>query len=241
MPDDERIARLRRLAYGAAVPRADRTAAEAELAALRGPATGAVPADGEDTAVGAPGQADAARDAGPIDARGVGRSRAASGLAAAAAGALLAGVGLGWAAAGLASPGAGAGAGAPSSAGAVAPTSSVPAIPFEDAAAMAVFDREQVAADRTPITDGRIWVDRATQRRLLTLPDGATVTAVRTVNGADVCLLIEHPRRGGGSTCLQDPRFPAAGITLDVALDGVGYELAWMPSGEIAVRRAPAR
>jgi hypothetical protein len=227
--DDERIARLQRLAYGAGIADAPRMAAEAELVALRA-ADAAEP--------------DAERDPDPSATEDephhratVLRSVAPATVTVAAAIALLAGIGLGWAAATATAPTATVA--APSAAVSAPPAP--PAIPFEDAAAMAVFDREQVESDRTPITDGRIWVDRATQRRLLTLPGGTTVTAVRTVNGADVCLLIEHPRQGGGSTCLQEPRFPATGIRLDVALDGVGYDLVWKPSGEIGVRRAPAR
>ncbi|HEU4756687.1 MAG TPA: hypothetical protein VFS72_08505 [Agromyces sp.] len=111
-------------------------------------------------------------------------------------------------------------------------------VPFDQAPAMAVFERPQVPEDLPSFTDPSL--DAMSHRRLVTLPDGAAVHAARSPDGAQVCLLLDLPPVGGGSSCTSDGAFPAGGMQSETSFDGrSAYVVNWAASGEVSVTVSP--
>lgn len=111
-------------------------------------------------------------------------------------------------------------------------------VPFDQVPAMAVFVRPQVPADLPAFTDP--YLDVLSYRRLVTLPDGAAVHAARSPDGAQVCLLLDLPMVGSGSSCTSDGAFPAGGMQSEISFDGRGAVIVnWDASGELSVTESP--
>lgn len=231
MPHDEqRIARLQRLAYGAATSDEERAAAEAELAALRreprDPAAADDPAEadagsrtfGPDAAGARPG-APSAGTAAP-DGRTVVRVAAVAAVAA-----LLIGAASGWVLGSAADPSVGAGGEAP----------------VEWTQAWQVFDRRQDDGDlvRHPPPDPDVELDDSSRRLLVTRSDGVRLVAARTADGADACLILVLPVGRPGIACTEMGRFPGDGLRAEVSARAVGeYVALWYADGRITVNAA---
>jgi hypothetical protein len=236
MPHDEhRIARLQRLAYGAATSDEERAAAEAELAALRREPRGS---SGHDD----PAAADAgARTIGP-DATGARPDAPSAGTAAAdtsapqrrtvvrvaavaAVAALLIGAASGWVLGSAADPSVGAGGEAP----------------VEWTQAWQVFDRRQDDGDlvRHPPPEPDVELDDSSRRLLVTRSDGVRLVAARTADGADACLILVVPVGRPGISCTQLGRFPAEGLRAEVSARAIGeYVALWYADGRVTVNAA---
>lgn len=261
MPNAERIAELQRLAYGAGTTDAERHAALAELERTDPPALtaqaqpadpiGPVHEDGEPDAEAASRIASGG-EAGPSEpptaSWGLVRTSALIGVIA-----LGTGLGVGWAAGSVTAPGP----------GPVPPASAAESsadqdvvlvlpdpdpiervsepVPLAEAPAMAVFEREQVETDRTPIaTGGDPMFDPLTQRRLVTLGDGAVFSAALDEAGM-ICLAFDRPEGGGAAVCTGETSFPPEGLYMDSVLESrTTYELHWYASGEVRALRTPA-
>lgn len=245
MPHDEhRIARLQRLAYGAATSDEERAAAAAELAALRRD-----PRDpagrGDPTGTRDPAAADAGTRAIGPDATGAGpapaarttatstststvaphRDRILRVAAVAAVAALLIGAASGWVLGNAADSSVGAGDEAP----------------VEWTQAWQVFDRRQDDGDlvRHPPPDPDVELDDASRRLLVTRSDGVRLVAARTADGADACLILVVPVGRPGITCTELGRFPAEGLRAEVAARAVGeYVALWYADGRVTVNAA---
>ena len=261
MPNAERIADLQRLAYGAGATDSERHAALAELertdpvglTAQAQPADPISPAheDRELDAAAASGRASGG-EAGPSEPPtapwGLVRTSAIIGVIA-----LGTGLGVGWAAGSVTAP----------DPGPVSPASSADSsadqdvvlvlpdpnriervsepVPLAEAPAMAVFEREQVETDRTPIaTGGDPMFDPLTQRRLITLADGGVFSAALDEAGM-ICLAFDRPEGGGAAVCTGETSFPPEGLYMDSMFESrTMYELHWYASGEVRVLRTPA-
>lgn len=242
MPHDEhRIARLQRLAYGAATSDEERAAAEAELAALRREPRGPA-AHGDPAGIGDPAAADAGtRAIGPdataarqdapaagtegIDTAAAQRGRTLRVAAVAAVAALLIGAASGWVLGNAADSSVGAGGEAP----------------VEWTQAWQVFDRRQDDGDlvRHPPPDPDVQLDDASRRLLVTRSDGVRLVAARTADGADACLILVLPVGRPGITCTQMGRFPADGLRAEVSARAVGeYVAVWYADGRVTVNAA---
>lgn len=242
MPHDEhRIARLQRLAYGAATSDEERVAAEAELAALRRDAR--EPAGHHDpvaavavTRTDDPGAAGARPDAhADATARGPDAPRTDAPqrrtvvrvAAVAAVAALLIGAASGWVLGSAADPSVGAGGEAP----------------VEWTQAWQVFDRRQDDGDlvRHPPPDPDVELDDSSRRLLVTRSDGVRLVAARTADGADACLILVVPVGRPGITCTRLGRFPADGLRAEVSARALGeYVALWYADGRITVNAAAA-
>lgn len=257
MPNSERIAELQRRAYGAGATDAERHAALAELERRHrlGPTARAEPADPIDSGHGdREPDADAERGTPPGGAappsepltapRSLVRVSAVIGVIA-----LATGLGVGWAAGTVAAPEHGPD-GAASSAAAsadedvafVLPAAPVERVsepvPLAEAPAMAVFHREQVESDRTPMGAADPMFDPLTQRRLVTLDDGGVFSAALDEAGM-ICLAFDLPDVGGSSICTGESSFPPEGFSMDSTFESRRYELLWYASGEVRVLRTP--
>lgn len=233
MPHDEqRIARLQRLAYGAATSDEERAAAEAELAALRRQpreparerdpaASAAVTRTDDPDAAGAPPRATPPRtDA--LRPRTVVRVAAVAAVAA-----LLIGAASGWVLGSAADPSVGAGGEAP----------------IEWTQAWQVFDRRQDDGDlvRHPPPDPDVALDDSSRRLLVTRSDGVRLVAARTADGANACLILVVPVGRPGITCTELGRFPADGLRAEVSARALGeYVALWYADGRITVNAAAA-
>lgn len=231
MPNDEqRIARLQRLAYGAATSDQERAAAEAELAALRreprDPAGHGDPAAADAGARTIDPDAGAARPDAPAagthapDGRTVVRVAAVAAVAA-----LLIGAVSGWVLGSAADPSVGAGGEAP----------------VEWTQAWQVFDRRQDDGDlvRHPPPDPDVELDDSSRRLLVTRSDGVRLVAARTADGADACLILVLPVGRPGITCTELGRFPAEGLRAEVSARAIGeYVALWYADGRVTVNAA---
>lgn len=237
-PDDDleaRIARLQRVAYGADATDAERSAAEAELAALRergdareGDAGGA-PAPGGAGEAPARSAADAA-SASPVSpsARPAGSPRSGRrAVLAYSAVALVAGAVIGWAVGSGIAPSEGSDVG----------------VPVAETRAWEVFERPATDGDFVrhpgPLVD--IGTDDSTRRLLLTRSDGVRLIAVRTMDGENACIILALPVGQPATACTEDGRFPREGIRAEISVQGVGVYLAgWTPDGQADINTASA-
>lgn len=238
MPNADRIAELQRLAYGAGASDAERRAAVDELEATH---------RGRDAEPAGPGTPDPAVREEPVEpSADASTTRPARPFA--LAGAIAVALGIGWAAGMIAAPGTAAESTAPTAGAPVSddvaqpPTETVPSPdPLAEAPAMAVFERDQVETDRTPIaTGGDPMFDPLSQRRLVTLGDGGIFSAALDETGG-ICLAFDRPEGGGTAMCTSETAFPPEGLHLDSMFESrIAYELHWYPSGEVRVLRSPA-
>lgn len=241
MTDDERIARLQRLAYGADVPQPERDRAAAELAELaaRGVAAdraaadlaagadatrrrgGAGPAEvpthpdaGPTTPDAADDEADAGRDGAFVPARLVPWmiALAAVGLA---AGAVI-GLGVGRQVPGdsaVTSP--------------VGPSSSAePGTPLGETDLLPLFDRLPRAAEAERVARIDTWIDPASVRLIASRSDGPAAYLARTIDGEDVCLVLLLPAGPSPSTCTVDGLLPMDGLRIRYDSEGYGFAVA---------------
>ena len=237
-PDDDleaRIARLQRVAYGADATDAERSAAEAELAALRerGDAgegdAGDAPAPGGAGEAAARSAADAA-SASPVSAgaRPAGSPRSGRrAVLAYSAVALVAGAVIGWAVGSGIAPSEGSDVG----------------VPVAETRAWEVFERPATDGDFVrhpgPLVD--IGTDDSTRRLLLTRSDGVRLIAVRTMDGENACIILALPVGQPATACTEDGRFPREGIRAEISVQGVGVYLAgWTPDGQADINTASA-
>lgn len=237
MPDhlDERIARLQRIAYGAAASEEARTAARAELAALQHARS-----DADD----GPAAADPEPDARPVPATGVpaapsgraaptpgDRTRARGPLVGlrvavvSAAAALLIGAATGWVLGSTTDASVGAGDDAP----------------IEWTQAWQVFDRRAGDADlvRHPPPEEQVDLDDSSRRLLVTRSDGVRLLAARTADGANACLILVLPVGRPAIACTELGRFPADGLRAEVSARSIGEYIAiWYADGRVTVNAA---
>ncbi|MFE5670186.1 hypothetical protein ACFQ58_01125 [Agromyces sp. NPDC056523] len=255
MSSTERVAELQRIAYGVGASDGERAAAADELEGLR---RAAVPVEVDDVhprdpvAPGAAisGSPSADPDADPFDGvAGPGAdadvperspSNTVRWAALAGAVALAVGFGAGWLFGAQSAPtldAPGAGQDGDVTFDLIDPDTA--RVPVENAPALAVFERAQVPEDIPTFLDPSI--ETASYRRLLTLPDGATVHAARAAGGTDFCVVVEHPDVGAGSACTGDGMFPPDGLWSEMSFDGDhSYRVTWPASGEVMVDTTPA-
>ncbi|GGI45106.1 hypothetical protein [Agromyces flavus] len=223
--DEDRLARLQRAAYGADASDQARAAAATELAALRrasgraGATEGVVERPVEPTADPTP----TARSGAPA-APSTAPSASARHRRTASAVLLLAGVAIGWA---FGTVG-----------GLVATSRTVPAAQTE---AWRVFELPPLNGHpaRFPQPDVELVLDLDSRRVLASRWDGLRVTAVRTVDGRDACLVLVAPLAPPASACTVDGRFPVAGLVAETETTGTGaYSATWDVSGRVSI--APA-
>lgn len=269
MTDDERIARLQRLAYGADTPDPVRARAAAELAELTG-------------AGGEPTEAAEARVAG-VAASGVAASGgAASGVAAAAvagpgeddpAGPIesssdapesdpvvrgertrtlrgpvllgVAGLVLG-AAVGIAIGGGTDGSDpAPDDLAPTTPAygSGEPGTPTDETLLPPLFQRLPTVADTGPLEPALGGIDPASVRLLATRADGPAAYLARTSEGTDVCLILLVVADGPvESTCTTGGLMPAGGLRIRYASPTEGFVVAILnAAGTITLGRDAGR
>ena len=243
--DDDRIALLQRLAYGAGTSDVERASAAAELALLRDGATASAPAMfHRPSALGAPANpaATTATAAGGDDPFALllrpgpeaHRPRVGDGPAAEPAPRLPAPA-TDAAAGATPSPAVGSlvrwivttaavslavGVIAGWSFGArvvpVGPEAGGPSmIPVSDIPALVVFDRPQVPEDVPASVAGDPTYDPTTFRLLASRVDGVTVHAARAAGGDDVCVIVAVPDTVTASACTSDRRFPGDGLSIE--------------------------
>jgi len=237
--EDERIARLQRLAYGADVPQQDRDRAAAELAELaaRGPAadraggaeatigpvgaappTSSTPADADPDEPDArdlpDGEADAAKDGSFVPARLVPWMIALGGIG------LVVGAVIGL----------GVGRQVPGDTAATSPvgasSSAEPGTPLDETDLLPLFDRLPQAAEAERVARIDTWIDPASVRLLASRTDGPAAYLARTIDGEDVCLVLLLPAGPSPSTCTVDGRLPMDGLRIRYDAEGYGFAVA---------------
>lgn len=246
MTDDERIARLQRLAYGADTPDPDRARAVDELAELaatgRGDDLHAAP--GERFARAAASEApdaDATTSEPSPDPHGPGpgvevvlrarppRGSVLLGLAGLVVGAAI-GAAVGTAVGRSVPPESG-----PESAD-VAPTgpafgSGEPGTPLGGTLLPVLFERLPPVADTAPLDQALGGIDPASVHLLATRADGPAAYLARTSEGTDVCLVLlvasEGPAQG---TCTAGGLMPAGGLRIRYASPTEGFVVAILNS-----------
>jgi hypothetical protein len=244
--DDERITRLQRLAYGADVPEADRAQAAAELTALaaRGAALDREDAAGaaDDAPHGPSKTADAAPDGStpsspPGPGARAGRETSSDRTSASArlirwtiavgAIALLAGIALGL------------GIGRQVPAAPAASTAELSATPsprlfgsgepgtaVADSDLLPLFDRLPPVADPSRVEQTVQGIDPASVRLLATRTDGPAAYLARTLDGADVCLVVLLPAGPSPSACTTSGVIPVEGLRIRYEAEGYGFTVA---------------
>lgn len=257
IPHEERMRRLQRIAYGAVASDAERAAALAELEALsRAPDTEAVHTDDDERAAGAGRlrgeQAEAAppsREAEPAPAAdGPAAAARFKWAIAAAMAALVVGIAVGWQVGLRHHELDGHHLVAVDSADIELSVDQVMPVPIESAPAARVFAR---AADPT---DAPLSLDRddllvESFRLLSTRSDGVRIYAARTLDSANVCVVIALPSvetpsegvvsGGSGSACTSDGRFPGEGLTIGFSGQGRGaIRATWGVDGSVSVSPA---
>lgn len=227
---EDRIGTLQRLAYGADASDAERARAVAELAdlAARGARNDGEPSEVADPAPGS--QAQAASPSPSPSPRVPGRSRLVRWAAAAGGAGLLLGAVVGWVA----------GRGIPTDSAVHIPTSPVesgdPGTPLEDTDLLAVFDRLPPAAASAQVARVVDVVDPASIRLLATRVDGPAAYLARTVDGADVCLVLVMPDAPTRSKCTVGGHLPAGGLSILYGAQAYGLSAALLdPTGTVSL------
>jgi hypothetical protein len=259
---DERMRRLQRIAYGAVASDAERAAALAELDALRrerernaAEHEAAEPEAGERVAsVAAP---DGERgepsppSPGPAYSAAAGRSPAAirfTWAIAVGVAALAIGIAVGWQIGQRHSEPVGDHRLIGDSRDLDLSVNQLMPIPIEAAPAVQVFDREAHPTD-TPVGLDRNDLLADSYRLLSTRSDGVRIYAARTLDSANVCVVITLPSvetpsegvvaGGSGSACTSDGRFPGEGLTIGFSGQGRGaIRATWSVDGSINVSPA---
>ena len=267
MTDDERIARLQRMAYGADTPdpvRARAVAELAELAETRGGRTetaGAGRLDGVPAShvaassvaasvVAASGEEDeagAGRDTSPDDptsspvVTGT-RSRIPRGPALLVVAGLLVGATVGVAMSRVAP------ADSDPATADVAPTapafgSGEPGTPVDETLLPPLFERLPPVADTGPLDQALGGIDPASVRLLATRADGPAAYLARTSEGSDVCLILLVVSHGPAqSTCTAGGLMPAGGLRIRYASPTEGFVAATLnAAGTITLGRDAGR
>lgn len=256
MTDDERIARLQRMAYGADTPDPVRARAAAELAELvvtgRGRPQAATAARVDRLAasgVAASGDDGAAVAASEPSPDPPGSDPVATGeRVRTVRGAVLLGVAglLVGAAVGIAiSRGA---AGSDPAADDVAPTapafgSGEPGTPIGETLLPPLFERLPAVADTAGLDHALGGVDPASVRLLATRADGPAAYLARTAEGTDVCLVLLVVSSGPAqSTCTTNGVMPAGGLRIRYASPTEGFVAAILnAAGSITLGRDAGR
>lgn len=219
MADDERIARLQRLAYGAGTPDDVRVRAREELAELAAMAEAAAKAEAaeaerlhapERRAPRRPGHG--ATGSEPDTVRGGTRQRKRMALVGAAG--LVAGAALG-VAIGLAIP-----------SGPVVddPAPNAPAFgsgepdtPLAETVLPSLFEKLLPVTDPGEVARAVPGIDPLTVRLVATRTDGPAAYLARTAESGDVCLAVLFPDGSTASRCTSSGRLPAGGLRVDSA------------------------
>ena len=251
-PDhDQQMRRLQRIAYGAVASDAERSAALAELEAVRRPPAGT---DRGMTGPIATGPIATARAAtGPIATARVATgsiavahqppqpaaARSLKWAIAVGAAALVVGVAVGWQAAfrtTVSEPTAAdvALGGAASMTLGIGDLASVPVV---GSTASDVFDRPQAATDVPALDVTADWYDPATLRLLATTPDGVAVYAAKASADPanDVCVVIAHPKGALGGSCTAGGMFDGGGLQSSLHVEGAGFSATWRADGSVQV------
>jgi hypothetical protein len=223
---DERMRRLQRIAYGAVASNTERTAALAELEALRRE-HGAGEADGADGPPLPlpplhPGRANAT--AAPTRASlglvepGASRGDAVKPLKwAIAVGttALLIGVAVGWQVAARMS----------TSAPSAAAVATVPApdgltVPVDQASVARLFETPPSPADVPHSLTPDPRIAPADYRLLVTRSDGVALHVARQDGGTEICAVLAIPGVFTSGSCTRDGRFPEGGLRVEAFVEG---------------------
>ena len=255
--DDERIARLQRMAYGADTPdpvRARAVAELAELAETRGGRTETADAGRLDgvpashvAASGEEDEAGAGRDTSPDDptsspvVTGT-RSRIPRGPVLLVVAGLLVGAAVGVAMSRVAP------ADSDPATADVAPTapafgSGEPGTPVDETLLPPLFERLPPVADTGPLDQALGGIDPASVRLLATRADGPAAYLARTSEGSDVCLILLVVSHGPAqSTCTAGGLMPAGGLRIRYASPTEGFVAATLnAAGTITLGRDAGR
>jgi hypothetical protein len=260
--DDERIARLQRMAYGAGTPAAVRARAAAELAELAGTDGERAHAVGSAGVVGVAASGVAASGvaaSGPKDPAGTTRTPAPDRPAAGPVvtgrrsptprGAVLLGIAglLVGAAAGIAIS-RGVPADTDLASADVAPNapafgSGEPGTPIGETLLPPLFERLPTVADTGPLEQALGGIDPASVRPLATRADGPAAYLARTSEGTDVCLILLVVSSGPAqSTCTTGGLMPAGGLHIRYASPTEGFVAAILnAAGTITLGRDAGR
>lgn len=247
-PDhDERMRRLQRTAYGAVASEAERTAALAELDAVRCElARAADEAERADAAGPASSRVVAVP---PVTTGTVAVAQAASVTPAArslkwaiavGAAALVVGVAVGWQAGArttVSEPSA-ADAALGGAASITLPMGEVTSVPVVASTAYEVFDRPAAATDVPAVALPPHRYDPATLRLLTSMPDGVAVYGVMASPDPtkDVCVVITHPVGASGASCTNGGIFEHGSLESSLYVEGVGLLSAtWHADGSVQV------
>lgn len=252
---ERRLRSLQRIAYGADSSDADRARAAAELTALAAAdradgdtapaeanAGGDAPVDAEMATAaessgqpaGAPARESAAADpapppAAPVDGhanrRRVVRWAAVAGLVGIALGAAL-----GWTA-GQRVPER-----STSSPTLYAEWSPPPGMPLGDTTLLPLFDRLPLADEAPRVAGLDDDIDESSVRLLAARTDGPSAFLVRTVDGADICLVLVLPDGPFRRACTANGIFPLDGLAVEYGARGYGLAVARLSSaGTVAL------
>lgn len=239
---EDRLRRLQRIAYGAVASDTERTAAVAELEALRRERWAEPEPD-----LAVPVPLAPPRTAPITDAAAVARDAGAEASArrfrwaiAAGTAALLVGVVVGWQV-GTRVPAAAPEAADQALGGAmsvpVGPGAAV-SVPVAGSAAYAAFDRPATATDTLPVEIPDDWVDPASVRLLATTPDGLAVFGAKALDRStpDVCVIIVRPNGSAGASCTVKGVFEEGRLRADHYMQGEGLAwAAWHADGSVQV------
>lgn len=121
-------------------------------------------------------------------------------------------------------------------------------VPVEAASAARIFERAADPSD-APVALDRDDLLAESYRLLSTRSDGVRIYAARTLDSANICVVIVLPpiqtpsegvvAGGSGSACTSDGRFPGEGLTIGFSGQGRGaIRATWSVDGSVSVSPA---